>query len=136
MFLSQLNQKERLAFQQLAYYLVSFNGVTEEEAAMLAATDQEMGVASNPSDRSTDLEDLCSRFESGFSQRIALIELLLLAKADGYVCEKETDFASQVTAHFRLPAETVEQAQQWVDVMVKHYMEAVTFLNQEVHVAL
>lgn len=114
MYLDQLLDIEKSAFARLAYVLIAHYGIEDHEQKLYGAALAEMGLYEADIDDAIDPAVEAAAFQSSRSRRIALLELMLLALADGHVETEEQHILDQLIAEFGFDAETLEQAWEWV----------------------
>lgn len=129
MFLTQLTEAEKRAFMKLARDLVALNGVVAEETEMLAAACREMHVQPEAGLALTFAE-ACRAFTSPRGRKIALMELMLLAKADGRVQDAESALILEVARCFELPDEAVTWSRRWAELVSELYRSGVRYLEE------
>ena len=131
MFLAQLTEPEKRAFLKLAYDLVALNGVVLAETEMLAAAAREMAIAPDAG-VFLGFDEACGAFTEPRGQQIALMELMLLAKADGIVQEAETVFVVRIAEAFGLGDEDVAWARRWAELVLELYRSGLRHLDEAV----
>lgn len=114
MYLDLLNEGEKIAFSRLAYLLISYYGIDEHEEKLYYAALAEMGLGEPDLEGEIHIEVECGAFQSMASRRIALLELMLMALADGDLDDDEAHMLDAIINEFRFPTETLEQAWGWV----------------------
>ncbi len=129
MFLSQLTEPEKAAFLALAREMVALNGVMAAETEMLAAACREMGLAIDQPVFLT-FEAACAGFCSDRSRKIALMELMLLAKADGLVQAEESDLAKRIQVAFGAGADVLAWAKRWAELSLEPFRQGVRYLGE------
>lgn len=130
MFLAQLTDPEKRAFLKLARDLVALNGVVAAETEMLAAACREMGL---PAEAGLELgfAEACRAFATPRARKIALMELMLLAKSDGLIQHQETDLAVQVAGAMGLGEDALAWSRRWAELVLEPYRQAVRHLDEE-----
>lgn len=116
MYLVGLESTEKPAFYALAKHLAKADeGVLSEERDVLDLFKQELGLQDEPAEIS--VEDACREFASTASQRIALLELLLLAYSDGDIGPNEKKLLDRVAVAFGMAQTQFANAQVWAQGM-------------------
>lgn len=134
MFLSQLTEPEKAAFLALAREMVALNGVMAAETEMMAAACREMGLAPDQP-VFLDFADACRAFATDRARTIALMELMLLAKADGLVQAEESDLAKRVQAAFGLGDDVLAWSRRWAELSLEPFRQGVRYLGEVAPVA-
>lgn len=114
MFLDLLGDVEKVAFSRLAYALIASYGVDEHEEKLFQAALAEMGLYEPDLEGPIQVEVEAAAFQSTESQRIALIELMLLALADGHLDTEEQHILDTILGAFGFDADTLDDAWNWV----------------------
>src|SRR3954468_24670480 len=100
MYLDLLEDYEKIAFSRLAFKMIAFHGIDEHEEKLFYAAIGEMGIAEPDLDDEIVIVSECEAFSSMKSKRIALIELMLLALADGDLETEERSLLDDIIATF------------------------------------
>ena len=129
MFLSQLTEPEKAAFLALAREMVVLNGVLVTETEMLAAACREMGLTVDQP-VFLSFEAACASFKSDRSRKIALMELMLLAKADGLVQAEESELAKRIQAAFGASDDVLAWARRWAELSLEPFRQGVRYLGE------
>ena len=130
MFLTHLSEPEKRAFLKLARDLAALGGVVAEETEMLAAACREMQVQPEAGLALTFV-DACRAFASPRSRKIAVMELMMLAKADGRVQQAESALILEVARVFALPDEDVAWSRRWAELALELYRSGIRYLDAE-----
>lgn len=128
MFLTQLTEPEKRAFMKLARDLVALNGVVAEETEMLEAACREMHVEP-VAGLALTFDEACRAFQSLRSRKVALMELMLLAKADGHVQHEESALVLEVARCFELPDEAVTWSRRWAELVSELWRSGVRYIG-------
>lgn len=128
MFLNQLSAPEKSAFLALAREMVALNGVMAAETEMMRTACRELGLAPE-AEVDLGLEAACAVFLTPRSRTIALMELMLLAKADGLIQPEESRMARQVAAAFGLGDDVLAWARRWAELSLEPYRLGVRYLE-------
>jgi hypothetical protein len=114
MYLDLLEDFEKIAFSRLAYRLIAYHGIEEHEEKLYYAALAEMGIGVPDLEDEVDIHLECQAFMSLQSKRIALVELMVLALADGDLENEEQSLLDDIIGAFGFDADTLQQAWQWV----------------------
>ncbi len=114
MYLDQLSDVEKHAFSRLAYLLISYYGIDEHEEKLYYSALAEMGLDTPELEGEIDPTIEAKAFSSPASRRIALLELLLLALADGDIEDEEQHMIDFIIQAFGFDAETLDRGWNWV----------------------
>lgn len=129
MYLDQLSDVEKLAFSRLAYLLISYYGIDEHEQKLYCAALGEMGIVEPDIADEIDAALEAAAFATPSSRRIALLELMLLALADGDIEDEEQNMLDAIIAQFGFDAETLEAAWSWVKDWYQTYQAGNQFIR-------
>lgn len=135
MFLTQLTDPEKRAFLKLARDLVAIGGVVAEEQEMLTAACREMHVQPEAG-LALGFDEACRAFATPRSKKIAVLELMMLAKADGLVQQEENALIGEVAARFGLTPEAVTWSRRWAELVLELYRSGVRYLDEVEALAL
>lgn len=114
MFLDLLGDVEKVAFSRLAYALIASFGIDDHEEKLFQAALAEMGLYEPDLEGPIQVELEAAAFQDQQSQRIALIELMLLALADGHLDTQEQHILDTILDAFGYDQQTLEEAWNWV----------------------
>ena len=134
MLLMQLESREKFSFLQLAHYLARIDsscGHREEEVILSYCT--EMGIE-NVDSFDIDafcLEDNLNNYKSQRSQRIILLELMILIHIDNDFHVNEKDLINKITEKFGFDLKDVDDYSQWGKSVAMLYQVANIFINDE-----
>jgi uncharacterized tellurite resistance protein B-like protein len=127
MFLSELNETEKLAFLELATLMVSIDGkITVEESDMLQDAAEEMeinGYPAGPIDIQ-DLEEVCLRIEDTEAKAFILLELASFAFVDHDYDESEKALLRTIAKKWKLDKMSMLQIEEWAFKRVNLAKEA------------
>ena len=133
MLLMQLESREKFSFLQLAHYLARIDsscGHREEEVILSYCT--EMGIE-NVDSFDIDafcLEDNLNNYKSQRSQRIILLELMILIHIDNDFHVNEKDLINKITEKFGFDLKDVDDYSQWGKSVAMLYQVANIFINE------
>jgi len=132
MFLSQLTAEEKLAFDAIAHRLVMSDGtLAEQELAIVSQLHAEMGLAESPPSDGLPVEALTAHFASPRSRRIALLELLGIAHADGDFHSEESALLREVAQRFGVDEPEFKLLESWTLRMLSMVTEAQRLVDGE-----
>ena len=134
MLLMQLESREKFSFLQLAHYLARIDkscGHREEE--IILAYCIEMGIENLDS---FDLDSFCleenlSNYKSTRSQRIILLELMILIHIDNNFHVNEKVLVKKMTEKFGFDLKDIDDYSQWGKSVAMLYQVANIFINEE-----
>lgn len=129
MYLGQLSPVEKVAFSRLSYLLISYYGIDEHEQKLYYAALSEMGLVDPDIEGEIDPGVEAAAFATPASRRVALIELMLLALADGDIEDEEQNVLDIIISHFGFDAEVLEQAWSWVQRWYETYQAGNLFIQ-------
>lgn len=114
MFLHYLNSKQKIAFLVLAQRMSMIDGEDDRsERDVLNGLKGRLGITANPSMTAVLGDPDVSVFRSRKSRVIAMLELLTLAYADGYLHVAESDMISDITGTFGFDQEELNALAAW-----------------------
>jgi hypothetical protein len=134
MLLMQLEAREKFSFLQLAHYLARIdNSYGEREEEILLSYCTEMGIENVDSfDIDTFcLEDNLNNYKSQRSQRIVLLELMILIHIDNNFHVNEKDLIKKMTEKFGFDLKDIDDYSQWGKSVAMLYQVANIFINEE-----
>ncbi len=134
MLLMQLEAREKFSFLQLAHYLARIDksyGKREEDIILTYCT--EMGIENIDS---FDFDAFCleenlNNYKTTRSQRIILLELMILIHIDNNFHLNEKDLIKKITEKFGFDLKDVDDYSQWGKSVAMLYQVANIFINEE-----
>ena len=129
MYLDQLSDVEKHAFSRLAYLLISSHGIDEHEEKLYYSALAEMGLNEPDLDSAIDASVEAAAFQSPAARRIALLELMLLALADGDIDDDEQNILDMIIGQLGFDGETLDVAWSWVRDWYQTYMAGNEFIR-------
>jgi len=134
MLLMKLEAKEKFSFLQLAHYLARIDkdyGEKEEEIILEYCT--EMGIENT---NVFDIDSFCLEknlkdYKSKRSQRIVLLELMILIHIDNDFHINEKELIQKITDTFGIKLEDANDYSQWGKSVAMLYQVAKIFINEE-----
>lgn len=130
MYLDLLEDFEKHAFSRLAFTMIAYHGIDEHEEKLYYAALAEMGMTEPDLDDEVDIALECAAFRTMTSKRIALIELMLLALADGDLENEERHLIDDIIAAFGFDEATLTEAWQWVSGWYQTFRAGKEFIQQ------
>lgn len=115
MFLNHMRDDQKRSFMVLAHKLAMCDGEdASSEEAFLAAFQEEAGIAGRvPMDLVLKPLDLRA-FNDQASKVIVLVELMMIAYADGFLADPEGNFLAEIAQAFGLTQQDVDTLALWV----------------------
>lgn len=134
MLLMKLTSKEKFSFLQLAHYLARIDsnyGAKEEDIILEYCT--EMGIDNVDT---FDIEAFCleknlNDYRTKESQKIVLLELMILIHIDNNFHVNEQELIKKITDKFGFALEDVDDFSQWGKSVAMLYQVAKIFINDE-----
>lgn len=120
MYLELLNKEEQKDFLELARYSIKLKDEQkEEEEAVLLSYKYECQLVDYKSYRQDKIDEIISNLASSSIKvkKIILIELLGIFYADGELCEKESNFLSNLSEKFQIEKYELNRIKRWVEAM-------------------
>ncbi|SDW42262.1 hypothetical protein SAMN05421781_1363 [Marinococcus luteus] len=116
MFLNVLTQNEKETFLLLAHQIAKSNGILDEkEQKMLEEYRNEMDITTKVQLEDTqDVKNLIKNFESDKSKRIAFLEGLAVAFADGIYHEEQKQLIEELKNDFNITEEDYQNFKSWI----------------------
>lgn len=125
MFLYMLNQKEKVAFLQIAHHLAASDGViTEAEKSVIKQYCIEMQIDDLEEDeKALDLPKILSKITNPQSQKIVLLETMAMFMADSLrrldeLEQHEKDILDEMTRTFGLTHELARVYANWTKAIL------------------
>ncbi len=134
MLLMKLETKEKFSFLQLAHYLARIdNNFGEKEVEILKEYCTEMGIDYIDSFDmdSFCLEEILNHFKSKKSQKIVLLELMILIHIDNNFHVNEQELIKKITDKFKISLDDAGDFSQWGKSVAMLYQVANIFINEE-----
>ena len=133
MLLMQLEAREKFSFLQLAHYLARIdNSYGEREDEVISSYCTEMGIENIDS---FDIDNFCleenlNNYKSQRSQRIILLELMILIHIDNDFHVNEKDLINKMTEKFGFDSKDIDDYSQWGKSVAMLYQVANIFINE------
>ena len=132
MLLMKLRNEEKFAFLDLAYYIANVDGEFEkEEKDIIEMYCAEMGIENVQHDiNNFNLEETLDKIKTSESQKIAILELMVLAHADDKFHRFEENIACQVANHYNISENKIKTYSQWGKMTSALYSQAKLFVEE------
>jgi len=134
MLLMKLETKEKFSFLQLAHYLARIdNKFGQKEQEIIEEYCSEMGIDYIDSFdmESFSLDDTLNSFKSKKSQKIVLLELMILIHIDNNFHVSEQELIKKISEKFGVSLEDADDFSQWGKSVAMLYQVANIFINDE-----
>ena len=120
MFLNKLNEKEKVAFLELAYYVAnSDENFSTEEKNIIDVYCAEMQINDIDFDKSNfDLDSTLLEIESLQSQKIVLLEIMALVYSDNILHQSEEEILEKIVNKFNLNPKLALVYAEWSKAML------------------
>ena len=120
MYLSELNEAEKMNFLELAHYAMGVNGAHKEsEQEILEAFSQECGIGAyelSSQDKISVVIDQLSQSEEQV-KKIIILEIFGVLLADGEYCEEEKSFMEHLAESLDVDNFLLKKIKRWVQAM-------------------
>jgi len=115
MFLSLLEEHQKVPFLELAQMVIQADGkVAPEEAGLLEVMKKEMNVNALPVSSNRPLQEIARAFNTKRAKYVAAFELIGLGYADNEFVASEKDVLMNLFKHFNLPEADLVSIENWV----------------------
>ena len=137
MFLNLLNNNEKIAFMELAYYAATANGIIDFfEKEMLDSYRKELGVEYIGEDFMTKVREIDScliqfKDSTAISKKAVYVELLSVCLSDEDFDISEQDFMNRIKRELSLDYSFTEKAFQWTERMMELGKEGTSLICGE-----
>ena len=134
MLLMQLETKEKFSFLQLAHYLARIDkNFGEKEEEIILEYCSEMGIDNIDifDEDNFCLEEVLNDFKSKKSQKIVLLELMILIHIDNNFDINEKEFIKNICDKFDISLEDADDFSQWGKSVAMLYQVAKIFINEK-----
>lgn len=134
MLLMQLETKEKFSFLQLAHYLARIDkSFGEKEEEIILEYCSEMGIDNIDifDEDSFCLEKVLNDFKSKKSQKIVLLELMILIHIDNNFDINEKELIKNICDKFDISLEDADDFSQWGKSVAMLYQVAKIFINDK-----
>lgn len=131
MLLMKLNNKEKFAFLQLAYYIAYIDGEFEsKEENVIEEYCAEMGIEKihfNP--KEFNLYETLADIHTESSKKIVILELMILIHSDDRFHELEEKVLDEITKAFDITEEQLSLYSQWGKMVSALYVQGKLFIG-------
>ncbi len=131
MLLMKLKNGEKFAFLDIAYYVAYIDGEFEkEEKDIIKEYCAEMGIENVEYGISEfDFEKTLKKIKSKESQRIVLLELMILIHSDNNVHRFEEKIIHEIANYYQISQQQLDIYSQWGKMVSALYSQGKLFLN-------
>ena len=131
MFLNKLNEKEKVAFLELAYYVAnSDNDFSSKEEEVINSYCVEMQIDNIDFDKSKfNLDLTLSNIESAQSQKIVLLEIMALVYSDNILHQAEKEILQTIVNKFQLDSKLIPVYAEWSKAMLSLATQGVALIE-------
>jgi len=133
MFLSILDQDEKLAFFKLATNMAAVDEtIAKEEVKILNQIKDELNLNNSSFSnelKKEDISSLCKKIKTNNSKKAAIIELLGLAYADNEFAPEEREFILEISKCFNISEKELSKYIEWVVKLVELINQSKEFFN-------
>ena len=128
----KLKDEEKFAFLGLAYYLANIDGEFEqEEKDIIQEYCAEMGIESTEYDMNKfDLQETINKIKTPKSQKIVLLELMILIHSDDKYHKFEQNVIDKIANSFQISQNNLNIYSQWGKIASSLYMQGKLFLEE------
>lgn len=132
MFLMDLESAEKFAFLKIANYLAKLDGTfAKNEKEVIEEYCLEMGIDNiSFKEDSFDLSEILKTFKSRKSQKILVLELMILVHADNEYQFLEKEFIQKISEYFQMKDDEIKQSSSWGKSISKLRNEAIVFIEE------
>lgn len=134
MLLMKLEAREKFSFLQLAHYLARIdNNYGSKEEEIILEYCSEMGIENLEAFEieNFSLEKILNDFKSKKSQKIVLLELMILIYIDQEFHINEKEIIDKISTKFQFENEDIEDFSQWGSSVAMLYQVAKIFINEK-----
>ena len=132
MLLMKLESSQKFAFLQLAHYLARADGFyVEVEEHIILEYCTEMGVENSEifDLNEFDLEYTLSKFKSKKSQKIVVLELMILVHSDNHFDIKEVDLLAKIMDAFEMHYDEIKHFSSWGKAVSALHEQALNLID-------
>jgi hypothetical protein len=130
----KLEAREKFSFLQLAHYLARIdNNYGSKEEEIILEYCSEMGIENLEAFEieNFSLEKILNDFKSKKSQKIVLLELMILIYIDQEFHINEKEIIDKISTKFQFENEDIEDFSQWGSSVAMLYQVAKIFINEK-----
>lgn len=131
----KLENNEKFAFLKLAYYLANIDGEFDlEEKNVIDEYCAEMGLDDIDMDlENFNLEDTLKEIKSPQSQKITLLELMVLIHSDDKLHRFENKVITDIAMFFNIPSHYIDIYSQWGKMASALFLQGELFIKEELN---
>ena len=135
MYLMKLENNEKFAFLKLAYYMANIDGELDlEEINVIEEYCAEMGLEDVEIDLNDfDLDKVLKEIKTPKSQKIALLELMILVHSDDKFHKFENKVISDIARFYNIPQHTIDTYSQWGKMASALFLQGELFIEEEIN---
>jgi len=134
MLLMKLENGEKFAFLNLAYYMANIDGdMDKEEKDVIQEYCSEMGI--DNIDYNVDdfnLENTLSKIKTMKSKKIVLLELMILVHSDNKYHRFEQNVINKIANYFNISQKKVDTYSEWGKITSAIYSQGNIFLQEDI----
>lgn len=133
MLLMKLQTSEKFAFLQLAHYLARVDkdfGEKEKEIILEYCTEMGIENIDHFDFENFSLDDNLNKYKSKKSQKIVLLELMILIHIDNNIHFNEQEIIEKITKKFDIDMDSSNDFSQWGQSVAMLYQVAQIFINE------
>ena len=125
MLLMKLKNGEKFAFLELAYYVANIDGeFGQEEKNIIEEYCAEMGIDNiDYSMEELDLEEILSKIKILKSQKIVLLELMILIHSDNKFHYLEQEVIDKIVSFYNISKKNIDIYSQWGEMVSALYSQ-------------
>lgn len=130
----KLKNGEKFAFLKLAYYMANIDGeFDKEEQNIIEEYCAEMGIENVPYDSDEfDFKQTLQQIKSKKSQKIIILELMILIYSDDKFHRFEDDTIKKIATFFKINEATLNIYSQWGKMASALYQQGSLMINDEI----
>jgi len=131
MLLMKLNNKEKFAFLQLAYYIAYIDGEFEtKEENIIEEYCAEMGIEPIPFNiEDFNLKETLEDIQTTYSKKIVVLELMILIHSDDRFHDLEVEVLDNMIKAFNISKEQLALYSQWGKMVSALYVQGKLFIG-------
>lgn len=129
----KLENGEKFAFLNLAYYIANIDGeLDKEEKDIIQEYCSEMGIDNiDYNVENFNLEDTLSKIKTLKSKKIVLLELMILVHSDNKYHRFEQNVINKIVTYFGISAKKADIYSEWGKMASALYTQGNIFLREE-----
>lgn len=133
MYLMKLENNEKFAFLKLAYYIANIDGELDlEEINVIEEYCAEMGLEDIDMDlEGFNLQEVLKEIKSARSQKITLLELMVLIHSDDKFHKFESKVITDIAMAFNITQHQLDIYSQWGKMTSALFLQGELFIEEE-----